>query len=152
VADAGLIDPPEALWGSVVRTEFPTAVFEFEEAAKCIALDRATGAVFHLMRCVEIALKAVAAALQLVAPSNDNWGGWLRVIRAKIDSLPHGTEKDYFQDLYQRLDAVKDASRNPCMQVESVYQKDEARHIYALTEHLFRKLAAKQSETRARGQ
>jgi HEPN domain-containing protein len=144
--DTKLIEPTSPLWGPQVRSGFPGAVFEIDEAAKCIALDRATAAVFHLMRAVEVALKAVCHSLGLDQPKNDNWGSRLREIKLKIDALPKGSERDYFQDVFQRLDAVKDASRNPCMHVESIYPKDEALRIFSLTESLFRKLAARMDE------
>lgn len=50
---AGYFQPDDPLFGAVFERAFPSAIFELEEAAKCLALDRPTAAVFHLMRIME---------------------------------------------------------------------------------------------------
>ena len=48
---------------SEVIAAFPSARDDLAEAAKCLALGRATAVVFHCMRVLEIALRAVAQTL-----------------------------------------------------------------------------------------
>jgi hypothetical protein len=55
--------PTGPLFGSEVQHKFNTTSFEIDEAAKCLALGRPTACVFHLMRVMEIAVRAVARCL-----------------------------------------------------------------------------------------
>jgi hypothetical protein len=62
----------EQPFGNAVWNVFPSAIDDSIEAGKCIALERYTAAVFHLMRVLEAGLKALAKALG--APYSENWG------------------------------------------------------------------------------
>jgi hypothetical protein len=53
----------EQPFGNAVWNAFPSAIDDSIEAGKCIALERYTAAVFHLMRVLEAGLKALAKAL-----------------------------------------------------------------------------------------
>ncbi len=48
-----------SLFGESVFNNFPSASFDIEEAGKCFAVGRSTACVMHLMRCIEVGLKAV---------------------------------------------------------------------------------------------
>ena len=54
--EAKLFEPPQPLFGKDFEAQFPSALFELDEASKCRALSRDTAAAFHLMRIVEISL------------------------------------------------------------------------------------------------
>lgn len=62
------------LFGSEVWERFPSANSDIEEAGKCLACNRGTATVFHLMRVMEAGLKATAAALEIpYAPSWESY-------------------------------------------------------------------------------
>jgi hypothetical protein len=84
--------PREPHFGADVAIKFPSAVtFEIDEAAKCFALGRSTASVFHLMRVMEVGIRAVARCLSIPDPTRAaerNWGSILRQIKADLDA--HG--------------------------------------------------------------
>lgn len=63
------------LFGEEVATAFPLAIVNVEEAGKCLALDRATACVFHLMRVMESGLRATAKPLHI--PYAPSWESYL---------------------------------------------------------------------------
>lgn len=78
----------EVLFGDEFVTKFSSALFELDEAGKCFSLSRPTAAVFHLMRLMEIAIRAVARCLQIpdpIKPADRNWGAMLRALKSAMD-------------------------------------------------------------------
>jgi HEPN domain-containing protein len=139
-------------FGPDVQAKFPRAAYEIDEAAKCLALGRSTAATFHLMRALEVALKAVAACLEVTPPSNPNWGTWLNAIRderLKRSTQKKWVESDFFQDVWLRLDAVKDAQRNSTLHVERIYTEAEARDVFKTTRSFMQKIASRMDEAGA---
>lgn len=142
------------LFGDEVRDKFPSAAFEIDEAGKCFALDRHTAAVFHLMRVMEISIRAVARCLSIpdpIKPSERNWGKILAGVGAR--SKPVSTtawavaaDKEFFESVYASLDAVRVAWRNPTMHVENKYTDEEAEHIFAVVRGFMMKLASRCDE------
>ena len=143
-----LYAPPAPLWGDAIRGKFPSAMYDVNEAGKCLALGRASATVFHLMHIVEIALRAVHACLGLTPPDNPSWGIRLKDIRD--ERVRRGdrswSENDYFQDIYSRLDAIKDAYRDPTIHVETIHTEEEADLIFKNTEALMKKIASRMDE------
>lgn len=142
-----LYDPPEPHWGAETRAKFPSGLFEIDEASRCLALGRSTACVFHLMRMLEICLRAVAKCLALptIGP---NWGDVLRAMRD--DRTRRGntwSERELFNDLYARLDAIRDAWRNTTMHVENVYTEQQAKEILEHTRSFVGKLATRMDES-----
>jgi hypothetical protein len=80
-----LFDPKEPLFGQLVADRFPDAADDISEAGKCLALQRGTAAVMHLMRVVEVGLKALAKFLRI--PYAPSWESYLKQISDKI-ALP----------------------------------------------------------------
>src|SRR5262245_12085022 len=70
--------PKKPLFGGDFADKFKTmGAFELDEAAKCFALGRPTACVFHLMRIMEIGIRALANSLQIpdpAKPAEKNWG------------------------------------------------------------------------------
>ena len=64
---------------------------------------------------------------------------------------PVGSRKwaknDFFQDVYMRIDAIKDAQRNQTMHVESIYTEDEASLIFKNTQAFMQKIASQMDES-----
>lgn len=131
-----LLDGPD-LCGPVITNHYPSVLFEMEEAAKCLALLRPTASVFHSMRSLEVAVRALARFLAVPDPTKPrerNWGVILDAIKAGMEAkypgptMPH-SEKAKVENLYASLDAIRNPWRNATMHVENIYQPHEAEHI-----------------------
>jgi hypothetical protein len=143
----GLYEATEPHFGAEVRDKFPTSTYEINEAAKCLALGRTTACVFHLMRATEVTLKAVHACIGADSPRDKNWTNWLTPIREeRIRRTTKWAENDFFQDVWQRLDSIKDAQRNRTMHPDSVYTEEEARIIFESTRAFMKKVALRMNE------
>ena len=75
-----LSDKP--LFGIKVFKAFPGANTDIMEAGKCLAFERPTAAVLHLMRALEHPLRTMADALSV--PVKDNWNKILTDIQNKV--------------------------------------------------------------------
>jgi hypothetical protein len=152
-------EPKDPHFGTDVGAKFQaSAVFEVDEAAKCLALGRSTAAVFHLMRVMEIGIRAVARCLQIPDPvrgTDRNWGNILREIKTDLDAhvghSPAKTwtvtgDKEFFESVYVSLDAVRVGWRNPTMHVENKYTDHEAQHIFVAVRGFMMKLASRCDE------
>lgn len=155
--EAALMHPVDALLSTEERPirdfslAFPSASFELEEAAKCIALSRHTAAVFHSMRAMECGIKALCKYLKMpdaTKPVEKNWGIILGKIKSKLDEqwppstrLPNTTGAG-LESLYATLDAIKNPWRNATMHVETIYASHEALHIVRCVGHYLLELAA----------
>lgn len=135
------------LYGEEVRDKFPRIGYDLDEAGKCLALGRSTAVVFHLMRILEAGLRAVHGCLGIgveLVGNDRNWGNVLARIREEIRRRDSKwAEKDYFKEIYARLDAVKDAWRNDTMHVEGVYTEDEAKVLFDNTRAFMQKIASR---------
>ena len=144
---AALYSPDNPLWGGEIRNKFPSAIYDIDEAAKCLALERPTAAVFHVMRVVEVAMKAISKCLGLQEPNNPNWGAYLKLIRDECESRGKSwTDWQLFQDIWQRIDSIKDAQRNTTLHVETIHTPEEAEFIFKATEGLMKKIADQMDE------
>ena len=149
--------PTKPLFGTDFATKFQTnGAFELDEAAKCMALGRPTAAVFHLMRILELGIRALSACLGLPDPTKPAERNWAVILR----TIWNGIEKKWsqssdrmsgdghlFEDLYASLDAVKNPWRNATMHVEKKYTDDEAEHIFMAVMGFMKKIASRMDET-----
>lgn len=134
-----------------IQLNFPSTIFEFSEASKCISLGRDTAAVFHAMRVLEIGIKALSKRLKIpdaAKASERNWGIMLRKINDELDKkwpanirLPE-TEGAALERAYATLDAVRNPWRNSTMHVETIYAPHESTHILACVRYFMRTLSA----------
>lgn len=147
---AGLFGGADTLLGELSSASFPSIWYDCEEAAKCLCLGRATASVFHSMRMLEVAVKALARRLEIIDPvksSQRNWGMMLNSIKQRIDELcPSASrmpesEGAFLESVYVSLDAIKNPWRNATMHVENVYTEEEARHILTCSSLLIGKMA-----------
>ena len=147
-SEAQLMLPVDGLLGSIgphvegFPAAFPRASQEIEEAAKCLALNRYTAAVFHCMRALECGVRAFANLIGIAdpsKPSEKNWGVILKKLSDALDAKwPRGTRLDgtagaEYEKIYATFDAVKNPWRNATMHVENVYSPHEALHIARCT-------------------
>ncbi|SRR6266849_504177 len=149
-------EPESPFFGNEFESKFPSAVYELDEAAKCIALMRDTACVFHLMRIMEIGIQAVRASLGIPSPIKDserNWGKILEKIKEEMGRRSaakplewNANDKEFFAEAYASLDAVRVAWRNTTMHVENKYTEDEAEHIFGAVRGFMKKLASRMDE------
>jgi hypothetical protein len=132
-------------FGPWVTSRFPDAIDDIEEAAKCLALDRATACVMHLVRVMEVGLKAIAEPLGI--PYAPSWESYLKQITTKI-GLPYDKkdpqwrgQEPFFRDVSGDLVAIKQAWRNPSMHVVRKYSPDEAGEVYVAVRRFMQRLA-----------
>ncbi|MEA2978089.1 MAG: hypothetical protein QOF19_3609 [Alphaproteobacteria bacterium] len=141
-------------FGDDFEKKFPSAIYELDEAGKCLALSRGTACVFHMMRMMEIGIRAVARCLSIpdpLKPAERNWGAILRTIKDARDGKStaknwKGKDKEDFEDFYASLDAVRVAWRNPTMHVENKYTDDEAEHVFVAVRGFMKKLSSRADE------
>ena len=147
----------EPMFGYQVCHKFPKeAAFEIAEAAKCLALSRSTAAVFHLMRVMEIGIRAVSSCLGIpdpVKPSERNWSKMLKNImedgiqrRWPTSAQRMAGDGAFFESLYVSLDAVRNPWRNSTMHIEHKYTNDDAEHIFVAVKGFMKKLATRCDE------
>ncbi len=146
----GLYAPKTLLFGDEVSQAFPSAIIEIEEAAKCLALERPTACVFHLMRTVETALKVLAKTLSI--PYAPSWEGYLGQIATQIEiKWPKRTPKQkrehaFYSEAHAHLSSLKIAWRNPTMHVVKSYTLEQSEEISGSVRTFMRHLATKLKE------
>jgi hypothetical protein len=152
-AESKLFYPSDPIFGVEFQNKFPSALYELDESAKCLALGRSTASVFHLMRIVEIGIGAIRKSLGIldpIKPSERNWGAILRKISDGISGKGAATwnagDKAFFEQSYASLDAVKVAWRNSTMHVENKYSPEEAEYIFAVVKGFVKNVASRMDE------
>lgn len=133
--DIQFMEPAEPLFGPNVHDKFPQSRYDIREAGKCIALDRSTAAVMHLMRALEPALMRMAAKVNYF-PDRNVWGGIIDEIQDRLD--PKNTAKYIgVKKIRERLAPAavqfrhfKDAWRDHAMHSREKYTIDEAHTVF----------------------
>lgn len=120
-----LVDFDQPPFGHEVELAIPKAIDDIDEAAKCLALERATASVFHLMRVMEFALEAAVVALRI--PYTDH--AWDRVI-AQISDAAHRHPDRSWVGVVTRLYLVKRSWLNDRMQPRYAYTQPQAQEVY----------------------
>jgi hypothetical protein len=134
-------DEPEP-FGALVANQFPSAAFDIGEAAKCLAVGRATACVYHLMRVCEVGIKATLKVLGLTGIVT-NWGAYIKAIN---DSIRGRTNEAFFRAISGDLEAIRLAWRNPSMHVERTYTIPEAHNVYRAVQTFMQTLATEVGE------
>lgn len=143
-------------FGKQFNLNFPSAVFELDEACACLALGRDTASVFHLMRIMEIVLRSLNSCLGLPDPtgSDKNWENMLTAMKTQMNSRNQhanggwqGKDKELFTELHASMDAVRAAWRNTTMHVEHRYNAEEANHLFVVVRQFAKKVASRMDET-----
>ena len=143
------------LAGKAFKTGFPNGNRELIEAGNCLALDRFTACVCHLMRALDIGLTALERQLGIVPPAKgpeNTWGKILGRIKDQVDqndeTPPPGwaADKDFYQKAHAFLQAVKAPYRDATMHVKAVYDEESATSIFKLTVEVLRHFATKLAE------
>ena len=141
----------EPLFGLAVQEAFPSSSYDVQEAGRCLAFDRSTAAVLHLMRALEPPLKAMASALD-VKSDQENWGRLLNNIEANVRSrdLPpdfwQTRDRDFFTKATTQFFLIKNAWRNHVTHGRDKYTMEEAEEVFASVGAFMRHLSQELSE------
>jgi hypothetical protein len=142
----------DKLFGETVATNFPSAAFDIEEAGKCLALGRATACVFHLMRVMEVGLRALAKSLNDPRINPANNPSWHNILKKGDDELqkvvaqraPEWRSDDqFFSQAQANLRAVQFAWRNPTMHIDVTYTPETAKDVMQCVGGFMRHLSTK---------
>jgi len=150
--DMRLYESPLAVFGSDTVDHFPGVGLEVEEAGKCLALNRGTACVFHLMRTMEVGLRALGKSLNdpdMDPKRNPSWEAILKKSDRELQQPYAGRcpewqgDPQFFAEATATLRAVKDAWRNPTMHVDIRYDEEQARDVWNAVRAFMRHLATK---------
>jgi len=145
VTRARFYEHPLNGWESAIE-RFPSVSFDVEEAGKCLALERGTASVFHLMRVSERGLYALAHALE-IENVQVNWQNAIDQIEKAIRALPRAhSRKASFSEAAAHFIHVKDAWRNRTTHSGQVYPTEKAEQIYENVKSFMQVLATQLSE------
>lgn len=131
------------LFGDNVCMSFPSIVDDLDEAIKCLALERPTACVFHLMRCCEAVAGAVALSLGVTIPANpkpseSGWGYFAKETGKRIAAYnadrnaapPDWPSKAaFYSEVEADFRALQRAWRNPTMHMDKTYSLERAKQI-----------------------
>jgi hypothetical protein len=140
-----LYAPSAPLFGQDVEQRFPSIAEDISEAARCLALDRTTACVFHLMRSLEAVVQQLGDKLHAKIIDKDkidlNWGVILENMKKPIEAMGKGPTRDKWSEALTLLFHVKQAWRHPTMHPKQTYKSDEARDVFNATGSFLRYLA-----------
>ena len=152
LAQAQYYQSPKQLFGELTIRQFPATLSDIEEAGKCYALGRNTASVLHLVRVMEVGLRALGMSLNdpsLDPKRNPTWEALLSKCDKELQkpaaerSSEWRTDDQFFSQATANLRAVKNAWRNPTMHVEISYDADAAEDIFNAVRAFMRHLAQK---------
>lgn len=152
------LDPAKArfyvehdLFGPDVAGAFPSASFDIEEAGRCLALDRPTAAVLHLMRALEVGLQALAARFK-TPYAHASWNTAIEKIQKEIGRIERlkrkptnwQSDRQFYAEAGADFRLFKDAWRNYVMHIHETYVPEKAEIIFdgvcAFMQHLATRL------------
>ena len=143
------------IFGNSVGVAFPSAMFDIAESGACLALDRGSACVFHLMRALEIGLSVLGSKFG-VSLAHTNWAPAIEEIENKIremhkdpawKSLPDcKQQQEFYAQAASHFGILKDAWRNYTMHVRGKYTEEEAESIFENVKGFLQKLAERLSE------
>jgi hypothetical protein len=138
-----------AIFGDEVFNAFGSASEDISEAGTCLALDRGTACVMHLMRVIEAGLAVLAKAVG-VTKQND-WGRYLREIDTALSTSmktagARTPDEQFYAEAAAAIDNMRRAWRNPTMHPEKTYSPERAQEILYSVGTFMRHLATKLHE------
>lgn len=154
-AEAALYEPKTSLFGDKFGQQFSSAVYEIDEAAKCLALARSTASAFHSIRCLEAGIAALSRCLSIPDPTKAherNWGKILKAVKDAMDARwPTSSDRmrgdgQFFDEAYAALAAMQNPWRNATMHLDQKYTPDEARHIFDVVKGFMVRVANRMDE------
>jgi hypothetical protein len=137
------------IFGDEVFDAFPSANEDISEAGTCLALDRGTASVMHLMRVLEAGLSVLAAAVGV--KQQNNWGFYVQEIDKELaakakSSGARSADEQFYAEASTSIDNMRRAWRNPSMHPDKAYSVDRAEEIMNAVRFFMRHLATKLHE------
>lgn len=131
-------------FGDQVFDNFPSANEDLYEAGMCLALERGTACVMHLMRALEVALGVLAQTLGVT--NKNDWGQYLKGIQTELDtrmkvSGARSPDEQFCAEVGDNFDRVRRAFRNPTMHPDKTYSQERAEEILLATKSFMTHLA-----------
>jgi hypothetical protein len=138
----------EKLFGDAVYDAFPEARSEIKDAGNCLAADLNTAAVFHLMRVMELGLRALAFHLKAktlikklkrtrIPIELGTWEEIISTLESKLDELRHITRSvkrdqkiETCNELLKEFRSVKDLWRNKVSHTRATYDAEQAQSAF----------------------
>ena len=115
---------------------------DISEAGKCLALNRATASVFHLMRIMEIAVQRFGDKIGVALATDKNWQNILEEINKAIKALDQKSLKTKaYAEASAHLYNVKVCWRNAVMHPKQTYTPAEAEVLFPAVKSFIRDLA-----------
>jgi hypothetical protein len=142
------------LFGSAVDLKFPSTQFDIAESGNSFATGRFTACVFHLMRVLEMGLRAMAQVFGINA-DHSNWHNAIEQIQNRIEEIGKGRNKpanwtkddqEFYAQAASHFFILKDAWRNYTAHVRGKYTEEEANRIMGNTRFFMQKLSERLSE------
>lgn len=139
---------------SISITGFPKASSELSRAANCYAVSEPTACVFHSMRAAELALRAIAEALEVEVPlASSQWNQLIEQVEAKIAAIgkqPRSAarteDQTFFSEAAAQFRYIKDAWRNHVSHARVTYSEAQALAIFEHSTDLISTLASRFAE------
>lgn len=144
----------ERLFGDIVFEKFPSARAEIKDAGNCLAAGLNTAAVFHLMRVVELGMRALSAHLGATFHAGVEYADWSEIERGLTDAIkasrPQGKERAeatlFYSELLIEFSAFKGAWRNSVMHTRGHYSEHDAKGVLGHVRSFMQRLATRVSE------
>jgi len=140
-------------FGQAVVDSFPSTRFDICEAGVCLAASRATAAVFHLMRVLEIGLSAFAGKFDIPS-DHTNWHNIIEGIEKAVRSMGSNPnraadwkdQQEFFSQAASHFMSFKDAWRNYTAHSRGVFTEERAALIFDSVRSFMQTLAAQLHE------
>jgi hypothetical protein len=89
------LDPWDS-FGQIIVEKFGSLSRDIEEAGKCLATERHPACIYHLMRIMEVGLRALGDSLALPNTTNRSWDAILKKANAELEK-PHNDRSPEWQ-------------------------------------------------------
>jgi hypothetical protein len=118
-------------FGARASVWFSELEYDITEAGNCIAFDRGTACVFHLMRVMEVGVQRFGTRLGILLTSEMNWQKILDQVNPAIRAMKAKEQQTIaISQVASHLYNVKVSWRNPTMHPTNKYTLEEAKDIY----------------------
>jgi hypothetical protein len=140
-------DVPFYVGEGLVAEKFGWAIEDMSEAGKCLALQRSTACIFHLMRVLERAVQAFGKKLKVkIDVHAETWHQIMLHVNKEVQALPSKTaaqrkKKSGYAEAAAHLQSVRIAWRNEVMHPKQTYTRDEAYEVFNATKTFMAYLA-----------
>jgi hypothetical protein len=144
----------DPLLGKEVAEKFESLTYEIDEISKCLALGRSTAAAFHMLRCLEAAMRAISRCLGIPDPikgTDRSWGNALKAIADEIENrwprkMRVSGDGVLFERYHATLAAMANPYRNATMHLEDKYTEEEARSLLEIVRGYIKGVATRMDE------